>query len=89
MPRPKSQYLKLRKLPSADERETKLQITLDTPTSNRLDHYLDAYEKAYGEKPKPEAIAAAIIQQYLESDRAFKAYKRGRSPTPSSPDPIE
>jgi hypothetical protein len=90
MPKTKSLYLKLKKLSSTDGRETKLQITLDPSTSNKLDQYLDAYEKAYSEKAKPEAIVAAIIRQYLESDRAFRSYKRTLPATPPiSETPIE
>ena len=90
MARSKSLFLKLAKLSAPDRRETKLQITLDPLTSSELDLYLVAYEKSYREKQKTEAIVAAIIREYLESDRAFNAYKRNHSVAPSDPEtPIE
>lgn len=72
--------LKLPQLDTADKRELKLQITLDPFTAQDFTLYIEAYKAEYpsAEVPKQEKFAAAIIREYLSSDRNFNAYKRDR-----------
>ena len=78
-------FLKLGRLDGGDKREVKLSnVILDPLTGEDFRLYIEAYTASYGgDAPKPEILGAAIIREFLESDRAFNAYKRekrGKSP---------
>jgi hypothetical protein len=77
MPKP---TIKLGRLESGDHRELKFQLILDPLIGQDFQLYIAAYKETYPDAPDPELakVAAALIRDFLASDKGFTAYKRER-----------
>jgi len=67
--------LRLPKLP--DRRPVKLTISLPPSLGQALEDYAVLYREAYGEAEPVQELVPAMLERFLETDRAF-ARRRGR-----------
>ncbi|MCZ7537628.1 MAG: DUF2274 domain-containing protein [Acidimicrobiia bacterium] len=67
--------MKLKPAPKpATPRELKLRLEADT--YGELEAYAELYEAEYGDAIDVPKLAAEILRQFLETDRAFRSWKR-------------
>lgn len=83
--------MKLKPAPKpATPRELKLRLEADT--FGELEAYAELYEAEYGDAIDVPKLAAEILRQFLETDRAFRSWKkrqrrdRARTPRANGPE---
>ena len=54
-----------------------LSIRLDAEDHERLDHYTRFYNETLGADVAPADVAAQIVSQWLDKDRAFRRWRGG------------
>lgn len=70
--------MKLKPAPRpAAPREVKLRLEADA--FGELEAYSQLYEEEYGDAIDVPKLAAEILRQFLQNDRAFRAWKRRRA----------
>jgi hypothetical protein len=55
-----------------------LRLRLEADTCSELAAYAELYASEYGEAIDVPRLAAEILRQFLQSDRAFQSWKRRR-----------
>lgn len=69
--------LKLAKLPNRTP--VKLVISISPDLQQALNDYAALYQETYGEADPVSELVPAMLEAFLESDRAFARRTRGRS----------
>lgn len=70
--------LRLRKLP--DRTAVKLTISLPPELNLALTDYAAAYQETYGQAEPVAELIPAMLESFLESDRAFVRRRRSERP---------
>jgi hypothetical protein len=70
--------LRLRKLP--DRTAVKLTISVSPDLNRALADYASAYEQTYGQAEPVTELIPAMLESFLESDRAFARRRRAGPP---------
>lgn len=68
-------------LPKIEVDESKqLRLSLKGRLCQELEAYRAAYKEAYGVEVELEALIPHMLETYIQSDRAFRAWRNGRQP---------